>query len=150
MKKKMGDLTAQEMAAARIFAASTKSSDTVAAEVGMHPRTLRRRMNTPAFMAYVDSVRAENDAVLSAASKAELKKVGAAVVPRFTFGDAAERYLRIADDPKAKHADQLKAVDSLVALYGIAPSPADTAETGARLNVYRSKWMNQAKAEQVM
>ena len=131
-------MTAQDMQAAELLVRG-ESSDSAAEQLGMVGRTLRRRADQPHFKAYMEQLRTEK--------RKDIKKAAEKVDIVFTRNDAARRYLKVADDPKATRIEQIRATDSLVALYRlndqpvVAPDP-EGESVPAGPDVYRAAWMD--------
>lgn len=137
---KQREMTTQDMAAA-VLIVNRESVPKAAAQVGLHERVLRNRVKQPYFKAYMDELRRKTLEDVKAKSTPAIT-----VNITFTRDDAAAGYLEVRHDHKVSHSNKIRALDSLVALYGIAkqsvvtPPAPGAAPDPEKPSFYRSAW----------
>ena len=119
--------------------------EVAAKAAGVTSKTVQRRTKEPYFAAYIEKNRPKVQQRLEAkAEEAIEKKIDKEIakIPfTFSFAEAAIRYNEIYVTSKNDFC-RLKAVDSLVALFGIAKPPATTEEQAdSAPDVYQAEWM---------
>lgn len=136
------ELTTEEMAAAEMLLDRTQSE--VAARLGMNERTLRRRTNEPAFMAYQQQLREQR----AKEKQVEARKIARKIM--FTKADAVELLVKIAQCPGIESgenmAGRVKALDLLARMMGWIPKeplPLDPQTEVEGPDVYEAEWMKQ-------
>ena len=139
----MKALSAQDLAIAEMLAANKSHTD-IAREMGISTKTVQRRQDDPGIVAYIENFRAKMHSKMEAATEKRLQKTADEVVKKidFTFADAAKRYMQIADNSKNDFC-KLKALDSLVNLFGVARQnqPVELGEPApTEPDVYVAEW----------
>lgn len=132
------ELTTKEMQLAKLLVDGWKH-EAAAEETGIGLTTVRRRIDEPNFIEYMDRLReAAGEGFVETAKKKSYE-----LADNFSEKDALEFYLEMSKTATKEDQVRLQAMKEAVALYISKRAPGGTAEQPEKATFYKAEWMTQ-------